>query len=146
MDSISIGRCITITARHLRILRNRCLDEAGCRVGGAYFHVFMYFANHDGCSEKQAACAIGKDKTYVAKAVKKLAAQGMIVCRRDNIDARCRNIHLTPQGRAECEKAKKALRNINGIIADGIDGQQIDEFLGTLELMRRNIADRLGMA
>ena len=143
MDRVSIGRNISMVARRLRLLRNHCLSEAGCKVGGAYFHIFMFFANHDGCSEKLAACAVGKDKTYVAKAVKKLTVQGMIICRRDDADARCIHIHLTQQGRAEYEKAEKALCRINGILSRGISDDQINAFLKTLDLIQCNVGKRL---
>jgi DNA-binding MarR family transcriptional regulator len=138
MDRISIGREIATTARHLRSLRNRCLHEAGCAIGGAYFHVFMFFARHDGCSEKQAAEAIGKDKTFVTKAVKKLEGQGMVESRRDACDARYKCIFLTPAGKEEFCKTEAVLRRINGIIKHSISDAQIGVFLKTLNAIDNN--------
>ena len=139
MDRISIGRQIAAAARHLRMLRNRCLAAAGCAIVGTYFHVFMFFALHDGCSEKQAAEAIGKDKTFVAKAVKKLEAQGMIESRRDTQDARYKQIYLTQKGKEEFDKTDEVLLSINGIIKAGMSDEQIDLFLKTLKEIDSNV-------
>ncbi len=141
MDRISIGREITAAARHLRLLRNRRLGEAGCTVGGAHFHVFMFFARHSGCSEKQAAEAVGKDKTFVTKAARKLEMQGMIESRRDPQDARYKRIYLTPKGQEEFIKADEVLLSLNGIIRGGISDAQIDSFLLTLKDIDRNVLE-----
>ena len=139
MGRISIGKRVAALARHLRMLRNRCLKEAGCTIGEAYFHLFMFFNTHPDCNEKQAAAAIGKDKTFVAKAVKKLIAQGMIVIRKDETDARYKRIRPTQKGKEESEKAALALASINDIISRGIDQAQIDAFLNILGMMHRNV-------
>jgi len=141
MDRISIGREMSVSSRHLRMLRNRCLREAGCIIGEAYFHVFMFFARHDGCSEKQAAEAVGKDKTFLAKAVKKLEAQGMIESRRDTRDARYKCICLTAAGEEEYHKTDEVLRSINGIVKRGMSDAQIDLFLKTLKEIDSNVLE-----
>ena len=143
MGRISIGKEISSLARQVRMLRNRCLKEAGCAVSAAHFHVFVYIARNEGCTEKQVAQAIGSDKTLVAKAVKKLTHQGLAFCRRDDEDARFKRVWPTPQGIAEMEKVGRALRRITDILSQGIDEAQTKQFLQTLEKMQQNVSESL---
>ena len=143
MERISLGKSISSAFRHVRMLRNKCLKDCGCSVTGAHFHTFWYFLNHPDSSEKQAAEALGKDKTAIAKSVKKLAEQGLIVCRTDEEDARIIRISPTHNGKQEQKKVEKALHQITDIMSAGIAKECIDIFLETLEAMQKNAIDHI---
>jgi len=146
LDRISIGKEITMLARQIRLLRGRYLEEAGCIVGQAQFHALMYFARNEGSSEKQAAQAVGIDKTLMTRAVKKLQHMGLLTVRRDSKDARYKRVWMTDAGKREMVKVRAALAGITDTLASGLNEQQIGVFLQTLEIMKNNIADGLGQA
>lgn len=143
MKTISVGKEVTALARQMRMLRNKCLKEAGCEVGAAHFHVFMAIAKNEGCSEKQIAHAVGSEKTLVTKAVKKLTHQGLVESRRDDKDARIRRVRLTQKGWAELSKVSGALARITDTLSQGIEKTQIEMFLATLKKMQQNVSESL---
>lgn len=143
MKRKSIGRAVTTVSRQIIKLRNKCLKDYECEVSAAHVHAFTYFARNSGCSEKQAAEASGKDKTSIAKSVKKLCEMKMITVKQDETDARYRRIMLTQKGEAEMTKVKKALEHVSVVMAKELSASQIETFLGTLETIQKNVLSNL---
>ncbi len=139
----SIGRQVTLVSAKIIKLRNKCLADYKCEVSAAHVHAFIYFARNIGCSEKQAAQAIGKDKTSIAKSVKKLCEMQLIVAKPDETDARVRRITITQKGEAEMCKVEKALENVSVVMARWLSAAQIEAFLGTLETIQENVQSNL---
>ncbi len=143
MKKVSVGRETVVLSRQIIKLRNKCLKDYGCEISEAHVHAFFYFVRNSGCTEKQAVQAVGKDKTNIAKSVKKLIAQGMITSIPDESDARYKRIRPTRKGEKEAIKVKKALNNISVIMSGGLEKEQIEAYLQTLEIMRKNIQTNL---
>lgn len=139
MQKVSIGRKTVCLARQLIKLRNKCLRDFDCQVSEAHVHAFIYFVHNSGCTEKQAALAIEKDKTNIAKAVKKLIEQGLIISKTDESDARYKRIWPTQKGEEQMQKVKKALEKTSIVMSKNIEQTQIDVYLEILEKMRSNI-------
>lgn len=139
----SIGRQVTLVSAQIIKLRNKCLADYKCEVSAAHVHAFIYFAHNIGCSEKQAAQAIGKDKTSIAKSVKKLCEMRLIAAKPDETDARIRRITLTQKGRSEMRKVSEALESVSKIMSEGLSTAQTEEFLGTLAAVQKNVQNNL---
>ena len=139
MSRKSIGKEVITVSRQIIKLRNRCLEDFECEVSAAHVYAFLYFAHNSGCTEKQVALAIEKDKTNIAKSVKKLIQQGLIISKTCANDARCKHIWLTQKGEAEMQRVRKALKKISVVMSEGIEQTQIETFLEILEKMQNNI-------
>lgn len=143
LNRVSIGKEVTRLARQTRLLRGQCLADAGCIVSAAHFHAFMYIARNEGCTGKQAAQGIGSDKTHIAKAAGKLAAQGLIKILPDEMDARYRRMWLTEAGKEEKMRMKSALVRITDILSQGMSDKQIAGFLAAVKTMQQSVAESL---
>ena len=143
MSRVSIGRRVTYVSRQIIKLRNKCLDDFECEVSAAHVHAFIYFAHNIGCSEKQAAAAIGKDKTSIAKSVKKLCEMQLITAKPDETDARIKRISLTQKGRQEMIKVGKALEAVSVIMSKDLGSEQVQAFLDILSAIQNNVQDNL---
>lgn len=143
MGRISLGKKITALSQQIVRLKNQSIKDVGCIVSAPHLHVFMYFMRNPGCSEKQAAQAMQSNKTFIAKAVKKLADQALIVSKTDEKDARFRRIYPTPNAQDEMEKVQSALWRVTQIMEQGIAQDDIKQFLNALETMQNNIMNHI---
>lgn len=143
MGRKSIGRQVALVSRQIIKLKNKCLKDYECEVSAAHVYAFIYFANNEGSSEKQAAQATGKDKTSIAKSVKKLCEMQLIAAKPDETDARIRRITLTQKGRSEMRKVSEALESVSKIMSEGFGLAQVEEFLGTLAAIQKNVQNNL---
>ena len=139
----SIGRQVTLVSRQIIKLRNKCLADYKCEVSAAHVHAFIYFSHNIGCSEKQAAQATGKDKTSIAKSVKKLCEMQLIAVRTDEDDARIKRVTLTQKGNSEMRKVSEALESVSNIMSQGLSMAQTEEFLSTLAAIQKNVLNNL---
>jgi MarR family transcriptional regulator for hemolysin len=94
----SLGRRLVLTAKSLRAHFEAHLAEAGASL--PFWLVLRHLAEEDGLSQRELAHRLSVEAPTLTRHIDRMAAEGLLVRRRDPHDRRVTRISLTPQGRA----------------------------------------------
>ena len=94
-----------------------------------------------GISQKDLAEKLKKDKTTIAKAIKRMESAGYIERRRDEIDKRVYKLYLTPRGEGVYPKVVEYLGEVESKLDKAFTQDEKEQFLSFLERVRNTIAE-----
>ncbi len=76
----------------------------------------------------------------ITRVVQRMQAEGNVVCRRRESDARVTEVCLTPRGRQRLERVQAAASSLFLVAVRGLSGQDVE----TLNALLRRVGDNLG--
>lgn len=96
--------------------------------------------NQGPMSQQKMADTMQKDKNSITKLVDALMEKGLVVRMQDQNDKRSNILHLTEKGEQMKEEAKEAGIHLLDKMLEGIDEEELKNFLKTLSKMTDNMS------
>ncbi|TSJ60544.1 winged helix-turn-helix transcriptional regulator [Starkeya sp. 3C] len=137
-----IGQRLQHTARLQRALAARRLQEIGLFPGQE--SVLKLLADTDGRTMTELAAALKVRPPTASKTVGRLSAQGLLVRRASEGDARLVRVYLTDEGRTRAGAIDDIWDSLEGTMTAGLDGKDRKRLRKLLRKMERNLSTELG--
>lgn len=137
-----IGQRLHHVARLQRALAARRLQDIGLFPGQET--VLKLLSETDGRTMSELAAALKVRPPTASKTVGRLSAQGLLVRRASEGDARLVRVHLTEEGRRRAETIDAISDSIEDTMTAGLDGKDRRRFRKMLRKIERNLSTQLG--
>lgn len=137
-----IGQRLHHVARLQRALAARRLQDIGLFPGQET--VLKLLCESDGRTMSELAAALKVRPPTASKTVGRLSAQGLLVRRASEGDARLVRVHLTEEGRHRAEAIDAISDSIEDTMTAGLDGKDRRRFRKMLRKIDRNLSAQLG--
>ncbi|TCK23139.1 DNA-binding MarR family transcriptional regulator [Ancylobacter aquaticus] len=137
-----IGQRLHHVARLQRALAARRLQEIGLFPGQET--VLKLLCETDGRTMTELAAALKVRPPTASKTVGRLSAQGLLVRRASEGDARLVRVHLTEEGRQRSGAIDEISDSIEDTMTAGLDGKDRKRFRKMLRRIERNLSTQLG--
>jgi DNA-binding MarR family transcriptional regulator len=98
--------------------------------------MLKFCMQHPGASQQALVQASGRDKGQVARLIKDLEAQGLLLREADPADGRSQRLKLTPAGRAACQRFRKHELAIAQRMFDTMSAHELQSLIDQLGAMR----------
>ena len=85
--------------------------------------------------------AFSIQRSTASRLLKQMEADGLIVRLPVNRDARLKRVVATPRAEALNEQATARIRNFEELLTRGVSQEELDQFMATLEKIRKNLED-----
>lgn len=110
-------------------------------LGSGQMPLLVTIREERGISQKDLAEKLKKDKTTIAKAIKRMEKAEYIERRKDEIDKRVYKLYLTPKGEEAYPKVVEYLGEIEAKLNKAFTQEEKEQFLSFLERIRNTIAE-----
>ena len=137
-----IGQRLHHVARLQRALAARRLQDIGLFPGQET--VLKLLCETDGRTMTELAAALKVRPPTASKTVGRLSAQGLLVRRASEGDARLVRVHLTEEGRQRSGAIDEISDSIEDTMTAGLDGKDRKRFRKMLRRIERNLSTQLG--
>ncbi|MBS7545329.1 MarR family winged helix-turn-helix transcriptional regulator [Ancylobacter oerskovii] len=138
----SIGLRLQHAARLQRALAARRLQELGLFPGQET--VLKLLFDMDGRTMSELANALRVRPPTASKTVGRLAAQGLLVRKASDTDARLVRVHLTDEGRVRAGAIDDIWDSLEDTMIGGIDGKDRKRLRKLLRRIEKNLSTKLG--
>ncbi|MCB4770707.1 MarR family transcriptional regulator [Ancylobacter sp. Lp-2] len=138
----SIGLRLQHAARLQRALAARRLQELGLFPGQET--VLKLLFDLDGRTMSELAGALRVRPPTASKTVGRLAAQGLLVRKASDTDARLVRVHLTDEGRTRAGAIDDIWDSLEDTMTGGIDGKDRKRLRKLLRRIEKNLSLKLG--
>ncbi|QIB33295.1 MarR family winged helix-turn-helix transcriptional regulator [Ancylobacter pratisalsi] len=138
----SIGHRLQHAARLQRALAARKLQEFGLFPGQET--VLKLLMASDGRTMTELATALQVRPPTASKTVGRLSAQGLLVRRASEGDARLVRVHLTEEGRTRAQAIDGIWSSLEDTMVDGLDGKDRKRLRKLLRRIEKNLSGQLG--
>ncbi|MDR6952054.1 DNA-binding MarR family transcriptional regulator [Ancylobacter sp. 3268] len=138
----SIGLRLQHAARLQRALAARRLQELGLFPGQET--VLKLLFDTDGRTMSELAGALRVRPPTASKTVGRLAAQGLLVRKASDADARLVRVHLTDEGRSRAGAIDEIWDSLEDTMTGGIDGKDRKRLRKLLRRIEKNLSAKLG--
>lgn len=138
----SIGLRLQHAARLQRALAARRLQELGLFPGQETVLKLLFDA--DGRTMSELAAALRVRPPTASKTVGRLAAQGLLVRKASDTDARLVRVHLTDEGRTRAGAIDSIWDSLEDTMIGGIDGKDRKRLRKLLRRIEKNLSTKLG--
>ena len=112
----------------LRIYLNNALSAAGVRVTVAQAGILFLLKQKDGRTMTELSQILGIDNSTMTGLTDRLEKTGFAKRQASTGDRRASHIHITSEGLAEVEGAKRVIRQVNEEIKTGFSEEEIEAF------------------
>lgn len=130
---------ITILSSLRRAMRF-AMEQNNVPLSPLYFIMLKLIHDNDRCTALQLAHLSGRDKGQITRLIKELETQGLILKRQNQEDKRSFFLELSNQGRACFSELEQYDLEALHAMTQGIDEQQLTQFLATAERMAINLS------
>ncbi|ADH90132.1 transcriptional regulator, MarR family [Ancylobacter novellus DSM 506] len=137
-----IGQRLHHVARLQRALAARRLQEIGLFPGQET--VLKLLAESDGRTMTELAGALKVRPPTASKTVGRLSAQGLLVRRASEGDARLVRVHLTDEGRSRAGAIDSIWDSLEETMTAGLDGKERKRLRKLLRKIEKNLSAQLG--
>ncbi|WP_428031123.1 MarR family winged helix-turn-helix transcriptional regulator [Ancylobacter sp.] len=137
-----IGQRLHHVARLQRALAARRLQDIGLFPGQET--VLRLLIESDGRTMTELAAALKVRPPTASKTVGRLSAQGLLIRRASEGDARLVRVHLTDEGRERAVTIDDISDSIEDTMTDGLDGKDRKRLRKMLRKIERNLSTQLG--
>jgi DNA-binding MarR family transcriptional regulator len=138
-----INRTISILYRYNQRFFAQKLKEYSLPIEVGQIPALMQVYRHPGITQEGISCNAGIDKGTVARAVKQLEDNGIIVREIDQEDRRVNHIFATQKGLEIKEKVFQMIRELHEILYKDFDDSEIEKAIFIMEQMKNNIKNHL---
>ncbi len=134
-----IGTSLLYTSKELKwYMEKHSVSEL---LGSGQMPLLVTIREERGISQKDLAEKLKKDKTTIAKAIKRMEKAEYIERRKDEIDKRVYKLYLTPKGEEAYPKVVEYLGEIEAKLNKAFTQEEKEQFLSFLERIRNTIAE-----
>ena len=120
-----------------RDIINRDVEKLG--VQNSYRQLLFHLSRKDGVSQLELARATHLKAPTVSVTLKNMEADGLVVRRVDENDARVIHVYLTEKGRQTDDKIREIHHMLDSRMTEGISQEELDALVATLTKMRDNM-------
>lgn len=138
-----INRTISILYRYNQRFFAQKLKEYSLPIEVGQIPSLMQVYRHPGITQEEISCNAGIDKGTVARTLKQLEDNGIVVRKTDKEDRRVNHIFATERGMEIKEKVFQMIRELHEILYLGFDDSEIEKAIFIMEQMKKNIKDYL---
>ena len=135
----SIGYIIGRTSMALQRELEKQFHAHGYAITAPQWAVISRLSEEDGLTQNEIAKRTFKDKTTVARILARLEEHGHIVRRQDPDDRRYHSVYLTDKGKRLNEALVPLTRDVLHHSQKGLDTQQIQDLIATMNQIYKNI-------
>ncbi|MGI6144039.1 MAG: MarR family winged helix-turn-helix transcriptional regulator [bacterium] len=141
----SIGHLMSILHRQAQVYINRSLKEFN--ITSAEYAFLLYLYKKDGATQDELSSYLYVDRAATARAIKSLAAKGLIIKNKDSTDKRFNRIYLTDKAKGYREQIRQRVKRWSEFLSEDIDEKDTAIVLSVLEKMVAKVeaANRKGM-
>lgn len=101
--------------------------------------MLQHCLRHPGASQQALVQASGRDKGQVARLIKELETQGLLVREADPDDGRSQRLKLTAAGRTACQRFRKHEAAIAQRMCDTMSARELQALIDQLTAMRTRL-------
>ena len=120
-----------------RDIINREVEKLGVQNG--YRQLLFHLSRMDGVSQLELARATHLKAPTVSVTLKGMEADGLVVRRGDENDARVIHVYLTEKGRKTDDKIREIHHMLDSRMTEGIPQSELDALVATLTKLRDNM-------
>ena len=120
-----------------RDIINREVEKLGVQNG--YRQLLFHLSRMDGVSQLELARATHLKAPTVSVTLKGMEADGLVVRRGDENDARVIHVYLTEKGRKTDDKIREIHHMLDSRLTEGIPQSELDALVATLTKLRDNM-------
>ena len=120
-----------------RDIINREVEKLGVQNG--YRQLLFHLSRMDGVSQLELARATHLKAPTVSVTLKGMEADGLVVRRGDENDARVIHVYLTEKGRKTDDKIREIHHLLDSRMTEGIPQSELDALVATLTKLRDNM-------
>lgn len=124
-------------SKFFRDIINREVEKLGVQNG--YRQLLFHLSRMDGVSQLELARATHLKAPTVSVTLKGMEADGLVVRRGDENDARVIHVYLTEKGRKTDDKIREIHHMLDSRITEGIPQSELDALVATLTKLRDNM-------
>ena len=124
-------------AKVLHDILNREIEQLGVQNG--YRQLLFHLSRMDGVSQLELARATHLKAPTVSVTLKGMEADGLVVRRGDENDARVIHVYLTEKGRKTDDKIREIHHMLDSRMTEGIPQSELDALVATLTKLRDNM-------
>lgn len=127
------------------LLRRKVLESAGSADGDDFTEMQVKVLGFLAHNRDQEICQKDIEEAFyirrstASRLLKRLEAQGFIVRQSVERDARLKRVTTTPKADALCQQVMERIDNVEAILTQGLTRDEIDQFLATVEKLKRNL-------
>lgn len=115
------------------------MDKADQHLVGPHMGILSDLGRMDGVRQQDLAISSLKDKATITRALRSLAAEGLVRRTPDQTDKRSKRIYLTAKGREVLERARAHGRHLLAEATEGIDAKALQQALQIFAKMYQNL-------
>ena len=105
-----------------------------------HLRMLKHCLKHPGTNQQALVQASGRDKGQVARLIKELDAQGLLLREADPDDGRSQRLTLTPAGRAACQRFRRHESAIAQRLFEAMAAEEIQALIDQLGVLRGRLA------
>lgn len=105
-----------------------------------HFKSLKVISKIDGCNGQKLADFLGRDKAQINRLIKELVNQELVIKSDDPNDKRSQLLSLSQQGEDIMSKFKVLERQTFNNMVQGVDSEQIEQFIEVANKLRSNIS------
>jgi DNA-binding MarR family transcriptional regulator len=124
--------------KQLRESLNLRFSKAGFDITSEQWSIMVYLWPQDGLTQQTLANRNDRSKVAAFKLIKNLEKKGLIIRRRDPVDARCKRVYLTARGRKILASLVPLATKFRKEVTDGVSGKELETFKKVLRIIINN--------
>lgn len=136
-----INRTISILYRYNQCFFTQRLGEYSLPMEVGQLPALIQVYRHPGITQDGISLNAGIDKGTVARTVKQLEDNGLVIRETDSKDRRVNHIYATEKGMESKEQVFQIIRELHEVLYRGLCDSEIAEAISLLERMRNNMDD-----
>ena len=127
------------------LLRRKVLESAGSGEGDDFTEMQVKVLGFLAQNRDQEICQKDIEEAFyirrstASRLLKRLEAQGFIVRQSVERDARLKRVTTTPKADALCQQVMERIDSVEAALTRGLTREEIDQFLATVEKLKRNL-------
>ena len=124
-------------------IRRKAIDQVLRPLGitGGQWWIITYISLHDGKLQVMLADELNMGKVALGGLIDRLAKNGLIERRMDEVDRRIKRIHLSKAGLDLVEQIKRTSADVQAVALEGISNEELDHAISALKKMEANLLD-----
>ncbi|WP_342306162.1 MarR family transcriptional regulator [Methanolobus sp. ZRKC5] len=136
-----IGKFISYLHRYGQIYIEKKMEPYS--LGSGQFSFLMRLYHEDGVNQEYLSNYLKMDKATTTRALKKLVDEGYVFRQVDEEDRRSYRIFLSEKGKKLEPEMKKIASEWEDILLSGFDYSQRKDIMNSLEMMFKNVSQRM---
>lgn len=134
----NFGGPMSLTFKNIQLAYNRSFKAAGINITAEQWRIINLLREKDGVPQIALCEGSVKNAATVSRIIDLLCNKGITKRKRDKIDKRVYNVHITPKGRRTISKAYPLVKQLRKKGWKGLSEKDYDSYLHIMKTLSDN--------